>query len=133
MFTNRKIRVEDFENIKANKYFKENEKELLINAYGYYKAETLLKGDEIIAIATFREFHPRLYSSGFIVKENVSVSELKVIKAFVKHVISNQNADYVYSECVTCPVRDRFHEFLGFEVEKDLETFKKWKFKGLLY
>lgn len=133
MYTNRKTRIEDISNINANKFFKDIERETLINAWGYYKAETLFKGDEIIAIATFREFHPRLYHSGIIIKQDVTIDELKHVKAFVKHVISNQNADYVYSECVTCSVRDRFHEFLGFEVEKDLETFKKWKFKGLLY
>lgn len=133
MYKNRRTRIEDFDNIKANKFMSDSDKQILIDAWGYYKAETLLKDDEVIAIATFREFHPRLYVSGFVVKENVSISDLKVIKAFAKHVISNQNADYVYSECVTCEIRDRFHEFLGFEVEKDLDTFKKWKFKGLLY
>lgn len=133
MFINRKTKVEDFVKINANKFFKETEKEILINAFGYYKAETLLKNEEIIAIATYREFHPRLYHSGIIIKENVSYTELKKIKEFIKHIIFEEKADYVYSECVTCEVRDRFHEFLGFEVEKDLETFKKWKFKGLKY
>lgn len=133
MFTNRKTRIEDISNINANRFLTENDKQILIDAWGLYKAETLLNGDEIIAIATFREFHPRFYLSGFIVKDNATISELKTIKAFVRHVISNHNADYVYSEGATCLVRDRFHEFLGFEIEKDLETFKKWKFKGLLY
>lgn len=133
MFTNRKTRVEDFENIKANKYLSQNDKQLMINAFGTYKAETLLKGDEIVCIVAYNEFHPRFYSSGIILKNNVTFTELKMVKAFIKHVISNQNADYVYSEGSTCSIRDRFHEFLGFEIEKDLETFKKWKFKGLVY
>lgn len=133
MFTNRKTLPSDYVQIKANKFLDEDTKKLMIKAWGTYKAETLLKGEEIIAIAVFNQFHPRLFTSGIVIKENVSITELKKIKQFIKHVISNHNADYVYSECVTCPVRDRFHEFLGFEVEKDLDTFKKWKFKGLLY
>jgi ATP-dependent RNA circularization protein (DNA/RNA ligase family) len=133
MFTNRKTRIEDIANIKANKFLKEEEKTILVDAWGFYKAETLLNNDEIVAIATFREFHPRLYNSGIIIKDNITITELKKVKAFVKYVISSHNADYVYSEGATCPVRDRFHEFLGFEIEKDLDTFKKWKFKGLLY
>ncbi len=133
MYKIRKTLPSDLIGINANQYLDESTRSLMINAWGHYKAETLLKDDEIISIATFNEFHPRLFVSGIVIKENITISELKEVKKFIKHVIAKQNADYVYSECVTCPVRDRFHKFLGFEVEKDLDTFKKWKFKGLLY
>lgn len=133
MFTNRKARIEDISNINANRFLTEFDKQSLIDAWGLYKAETLLKGEEIIAVAVFREFHKGFFTAGTIIKENINFTELKNVRKFIRHIISNHNANYVYSEGVTCPVRDRFHEFLGFEIEKDLETFKKWKFKGLLY
>ena len=133
MYQRRETLPSDFLMIKANKFLSKEDKSLVINCWGLYQAETLLKGQEIIAIATFSEFHTKLYRSGIVIKQDVSITDLKEIKKFITQVIIDNKADYVYSECVTCKVRDRFHKFLGFEIEKDLESFKKWKFRNLKY
>lgn len=133
MYKRRETLPSDFIMIKANQFLSEEDKKLVINCWGCYKAETLLKDDEIIAIATFSEFHEKLYRAGIVIKKDVSIVDLKEIKKFITQVIADNKADYVYSECVTCKTRDRFHEFLGFEIEKDLANFKKWKFKNLKY
>lgn len=132
MFLKRKSTKEDIFNIQANKWLL-IEKKFIVDNFDKVKMETLLKGQEIIAIAIFYEFYPRLFTSGFILKDKPSFSELKEVKKFAKEIIKENNADYVYSECEVCAVRDRFHRFLGFEVEKNLGNFNKWKFRNLKY
>ena len=133
MFITRQSTSEDLINIKSNHFFDEQSKIILLSSWQMLEAQTLLNGDEIVAIALFREFHPDLYSSGIVIKNNVSLSELKRIKKFITQIIKDKQAKYVNSECVVCPIRDRFHEFLNFEIEKDLGSYRKWKFKGLVY
>ncbi len=133
MYATRKASSEDLLNIQANQFLDELTKLILLSSWGMLEAQTLLKGKEIIAIAIFKEFHPTLYSSGIVIKNNVSLSDLKQIKKFITKIIKDKNAQYVHSECVVCSIRDRFHKFLNFEVEKDLGSYKKWKYKGLVY
>ena len=132
MYFYQQTKKEDIYNIKANKWLDIN-KELIAQCVDITGMQTLFNDDEIVAIALYNEFHPRLYSAGFILKENPTIKDLKKVKLFVESIKDKLNADYIYSECVKCPVRDRFHKFVGFEVEKDLGTYKKWKFKNLKY
>lgn len=132
MFKTKNSTAQDILNIDVNQYMN-LEKEYIIKCMDSIKLETLLNGDEVVAVILFKEFHPRFFVAGTLIKKDIKISELIELKKTVKNLIIKYNCDYVYSECVTCPVRDRFHEFLGFEVERDMDTFKKWKFKGLLY
>lgn len=124
---------EDVYKIEANEYF-DIPSDLVIQGLNspIMKAWTFINGVRVAAIILASEFYKDFYSIGIIVCKDIRFSELKYIKKSIKEIIDFYGAKYVYSEGETHPVKDRFHEFMGFELEKDLlGKFKKWKYKGL--
>jgi hypothetical protein len=126
--------MDDIEQIEPNEYFDTASKDFIIQGFTILptlKAWTVLNGAKIVAIILANEFYKDFYSIGIIVCNGIKFSELKFIKKTIKELVDINGAKYVYSEGETHPVKDRFHEFMGFELEKDLlGKFKKWKLKG---
>lgn len=92
---------------------------------------TILNNLKRVAVILASTMYKDFYNVGIIVCKDITMSELKYVKRAVKEIIYFNNAGYVCSEGETHPVKDRFHRFMGFEIETDLGVFKKWKYKGL--
>ena len=126
--------TEDFDNIIPNEHFIgitiEHAKQIMdmptIQKWSVFS-------DRLFAIIIANEFCKDMYAIGLIVCKGVQISELKYLRQVTRELVEFRQAKYVYSEGETNKVRDRFHEFMGFEIELDLDTFKKWKLKGLEY
>lgn len=121
---------EDVQLIDANEYLNIS-KELVIQGLSIptLKAWSFINNKKVIAIILANEFCKDFYSIGIIVCKDIKPSELKYIKRSVKEIVKFYGAKYVYSEGETHPVKDKFHQFMGFEIEKDLGIFKKWQYK----
>ena len=134
MLHHRVTTADDVINIQPNQYFNTT-KDIVIQslAYSQIKSWSILNNFKVVAIILAQEFCKDFYKIGIIICKDIKISELKYIKQVVKEVIELYNAQYVYSENETHIVKDKFHELMGFELERDLGIFKKWKYKGLRY
>ena len=129
----RRTVLEDIQLIKPNKYFTIT-KDFVLQGFSMLptlKAWTILNDEKIAAIILANEFYKDYYSIGLIVCEDVKFSYLKFLKKIIREIVDFEGAKYVYSEGETHPIKDKFHELMGFEIEKDLQgKFKKWKLRG---
>lgn len=134
MFHYRVATADDVINIKENQYLNTT-KDIVIQSlvHPQIKSWSVFNNFKVLAVILAQEFCTDFYKIGIIICEDIKVSELKYLKQVVREVIELYGAQYVYSEGETHTVKDKFHKLMGFEIERDLGIFKKWKYKGLRF
>lgn len=97
------------------------------------KLFSIIDNQRIVAIIVTSCFHKDFYRIGIVVSDDIKISELKYIKQVTKELIELYGVKFLCSEGETHKVKDKFHEIMGFEIERNYGTYKRWKFKGLEY
>lgn len=118
--------IEDIEEIRTNRYY-EDEKEVLKYSLGLQKVFTF-KDDKIRAIAMFFEFYPNCYKCGIILAKDLNPHFLKLLRAWMKEKIKEHNCKRLETEGYCDKTLERFHKFLGFRKEVEINNggYVKW-------
>ena len=110
----RDYEIGDILKIKANSFVFENTKSFIENE----KIEKYVLDDgEIVGIAGFMEYHPTCYEGFFILRENLSIDNIKQLKKLLNSLIIAYKPSRLQTTSEDCETINRWMKFLGFECE----------------
>ena len=117
---------EDIDAIQSNQYYKDA-KELLKQSLPYQEVFTF-KDKQIRAIAMFFEFYPSCYKCGIILAKDINPHFLRFFRAWMKYKIKEHNCIRLETEGYSDKTLERFHRFLGFKKEVEINNggYIKW-------
>ena len=112
----REFRAADLDNIQENEYSNFESFKGLLGLEQLLKA-TLVEGEEVICIMAAIEYSDTKWKGFLLVSELMRARHGVFIKEVLEKFLTEHNVTRLETESVACKNIDRWHRFLGFELE----------------
>lgn len=112
----RKFHKSDLNNIKCNQFSTtEGDAEDILHA-DYYK-NTLVDGADVLCIIAFRRYWERNFIAFMMVSDDIRPVHARELKEYIRLAMIDFECERLQTSSIKCETLDRWHRFLGFELE----------------